>query len=194
MATKKKLATKKAAVKKTSVKTTSKSAPPRAAKAAKPQIVYNLKVGDAAPRFSVASTNGEKISLKDFAGKKLVLYFYPKDNTPGCTLEGHDFRKLHTAFKKAGAEIIGVSRDSIKSHTSFKEKCGFPFELLSDEDGSLCKGFDVIQMKSLYGRKFEGIERSTFVIDSRGKVAREWRKVKVDGHAQAVLEFVQSMD
>jgi peroxiredoxin Q/BCP len=195
MATKKKITKKKTAAKKTSVgKTMTKTAASKTAKAPKPQIVYKLKVGDAAPRFSVASTNGEKLSLKDFAGKKLVLYFYPKDNTPGCTLEGHDFRKLHGAFKKAGAEIIGVSRDSLKSHASFKEKCGFPFELLSDEDGSLCKSFDVIQMKSLYGRKFEGIERSTFVIDSRGKVAREWRKVKVDGHAQAVLEFVETMD
>lgn len=180
------------AKKKAKTTKTAKKAPKKA-KAPKTATVYKLGPGDRAPAFSKDATSGQKLSLRDFAGKKLVLYFYPKDNTPGCTIEGHDFRRLYKDFSRAGAEIIGVSRDSMKSHEGFKEKCGFPFELIADENGELCKAFDVIQMKSLYGRKFEGIERSTFVIDDSGKIAREWRKVKVAGHAEEVLDFVKQI-
>ncbi len=155
-------------------------------------IEYKLKIGDHAPDLEIPATSGQTLSVTDFKGKGLVLYFYPKDNTPGCTLEGQDFKRLEKKFKAAGVSILGVSKDSLKAHEKFKEKCGFPFELLSDEDGKLCKAFDVIQMKSLYGRKFEGIERSTFVIDSKGVVRGEWRKVKVAGHAEEVLDFVKS--
>lgn len=122
-----------------------------------------------------------------------MLYFYPKDNTSGCTLEGQDFKRLYAKFQALGAEVIGVSRDSMKSHQNFCEKFGLPFPLLSDENGAICKAFDVIQMKSLYGRKFEGIERSTFIIDARGFIAFEWRKVNVNGHADAVLEAMKSL-
>jgi thioredoxin-dependent peroxiredoxin len=153
---------------------------------------YRIKAGDQAPAFEVPSTSGKTIGLSDFKGKNLVLYFYPKDNTPGCTLEGHDFKKMHSAFKTADCEILGVSQDSIKSHDGFRKKCGFTFDLLSDEDGKLCRAFDVIQMKNMYGRKFEGIERSTFVIDKKGLIRGEWRKVKVDGHAKEVLDFVKT--
>ena len=161
------------------------------AKTEKTPTAYKIKPGDAAPDVKVPATSGRELSMKDFKGKSVVLYFYPKDNTPGCTLEGHDFRRLHKEFQAAGCEILGVSKDSVRSHEGFKSKCGFPFELLSDESGALCKAFDVIQMKSLYGRKFEGIERSTFVIGKDGKIQREWRKVKVGGHADEVLAFVK---
>ena len=185
--TKRKAAPKKAAPKKATPK---KAAPKKAGDAAKS---YRINVGDTAPAFRVASTSGAECDLKSLSGKIAVLYFYPKDNTPGCTLEGHDFRKLHAQFGRAGAEIFGVSGDSLKSHENFRKKCGFPFELLSDESGAMGHAFDVIQMKSMYGRTFEGIERSTFVIDARGKLAAIWRKVKVDGHAAEVLEFVKSL-
>lgn len=142
------------------------------------------------PQFSGASTSGK--TLNQDAHKTVVLYFYPKDNTPGCTLEGQDFRRLYKDFQKAGAEIVGVSQDSISSHEKFKSKCDFPFELLSDENGSVCKAFDVIQMKNMYGREFEGIERSTFLIQN-GVIKKEWRKVKVDGHAKEVLDAVKAL-
>ena len=171
-----------------------KKAPAKKAKKAASATSYKLNVGDRSPEFKLPATSGRTVALKDLAGKKAVLYFYPKDNTPGCTIEGHDFRKLYAKFKAAGCEILGVSRDSMRSHEGFKEKCGFPFELIADEQGELCKAFDVIQMKSLYGRKFEGIERSTFVIDGKGRVAAAWRKVKVAGHADAVLESVKGID
>lgn len=180
--TKRKAAPKKAAPK--------KAVPKKAGAAAKS---YRINVGDAAPAFRVASTAGDGCDLKSLAGKITVLYFYPKDNTPGCTLEGQDFRKLHAQFGRLGAEIYGVSGDSLKSHENFRKKCGFPFELLSDETGAMGRAYDVIQMKSMYGRTFEGIERSTFVIDARGKLAAVWRKVKVDGHAAEVLEFVKGL-
>lgn len=150
-------------------------------------------VGKAAPGVRLPATGGRELALSDFAGKIVVLYFYPKDNTPGCTLEGQDFKRLKAGFDAKGAVILGVSRDSMKSHENFKNKCGFPFELLVDADEVLCRGFDVIQMKNLYGHKFEGIERSTFVIDQSGTVAKEWRKVRVDGHADEVLAFVREM-
>jgi peroxiredoxin Q/BCP len=155
--------------------------------------VYKLNEGQAAPAFARPATSGQELSLKSFKGRKLVLYFYPKDHTPGCTVEGQDFARLYAQFKKCGAEVVGVSRDTLKSHESFCEKLSLPFALISDEDSSLCRAFDVIQMKSLYGRKFEGIERSTFVIDAGGKVAKVWRKVKVPDHAAEVLEYVRGL-
>ena len=133
--------------------------------------------------FKADATGDQKIRLKDLRGKNVVLYFYPKDSTPGCTTEGRDFSALHGKFKRAKTVVLGVSRDSVASHEKFKEKQGFPFDLLSDPDERLCKQFDVIHEKSLYGRKFMGIVRSTFLIDSDGKLRQEWRKVKVKGHA-----------
>jgi peroxiredoxin Q/BCP len=133
------------------------------------------------------------LRLKDLRGKNVVLYFYPKDSTPGCTTEGRDFSAMHSKFKRAKTVILGVSRDSIASHEKFKEKQGFPFDLLSDPDERLCKQFDVIHEKSLYGRKFMGVVRSTFLIDAEGKLRQEWRKVKVKGHAEEVLEAVKAL-
>ncbi|GAA5158498.1 peroxiredoxin [Viridibacterium curvum] len=150
-------------------------------------------LGKAVPDFSVAATSGQTVTLSGLRGKIVVLYFYPKDNTPGCTTEGEDFTALNGDFDKAGAVIFGVSRDSLKSHEGFKTKLCMPFELLSDTDEALCKLFDVIKMKNMYGKQVLGIERSTFVIDKAGKLAREWRKVKVDGHAREVLEFVKTL-
>jgi peroxiredoxin Q/BCP len=143
--------------------------------------------------FTADATGAKKVRLKDFRGKNLVVYFYPKDSTPGCTTEGRDFSALHNKFKRANTVIFGVSRDSIASHEKFKEKQGFAFDLLSDPDEKLCKQFDVIHEKSLYGRKFMGIVRSTFLIDANGKLRQEWRKVKVAGHADEVLEAVKSL-
>lgn len=168
-----------------------KSAAQPSEKTTPSQSVTRLILGSQVPEFSCAATSGRTLSSKEFKGRRLVLYFYPKDNTPGCTLEGQDFRRLYREFQKANCDILGVSRDSIKSHENFKGKCDFPFELLSDVDERICRLFDVIQMKSLYGRKFEGIERSTFVIDEKGVLRAEWRKVKVPGHAEEVLTFVQ---
>ena len=147
------------------------------------------KVGD----FSLPSTGGGTFKLSDQRGKTLVVYFYPKDNTPGCTVEGTDFRDRYAAFRKAGAEVVGVSRDSLKSHEGFKSKMKFPFELLSDADEELCAQFGVIRMKNMYGKKVRGIERSTFVLTGDGVIAREWRGVKVPGHAQEVLDFVKTL-
>jgi peroxiredoxin Q/BCP len=142
--------------------------------------------------FEAPSTEGT-FRLSDHAGHPVVLYFYPKDNTPGCTTEGLQFRDLYPQFRKAGAVVAGVSRDSLKSHASFKEKMDFPFPLLSDADEALCTQFGVIKMKNMYGKKVRGIERSTFVVDKAGRLAREWRGVKVPGHAQEVLEFVKTL-
>ncbi len=143
--------------------------------------------------FSLPSTGNGTFRLSDHRGKTLVLYFYPKDNTPGCTVEGENFRDLHKAFRKAGAEVFGISRDSLRSHEGFKERMAFPFELLSDAEEAACAQFGVIKMKNLYGKKVRGIERSTFVIDGEGRLAREWRGVKVPGHAQEVLDFVKTL-
>lgn len=143
--------------------------------------------------FKAEATGDQQIRLKDLRGKNVVLYFYPKDSTPGCTTEGRDFSALHSKFKRAKTVILGVSRDSIASHEKFKEKQGFPFDLLSDPDERLCKQFDVIHEKSLYGRKFMGVVRSTFLIDAEGKLRQEWRKVKVKGHADEVLEAVKAL-
>ena len=144
------------------------------------------------PPFSAQATTGE-ITSEMFKDRYTVLYFYPKDNTSGCTMEGRDFAALYTQFKEAGCEVIGVSRDSIKSHSNFCNKQGFPFALISDSEEALCKAFDVIKLKKLYGREYMGIERSTFLINPQGVVCAEWRKVKVAGHAQAVLEYLKSL-
>jgi len=146
-----------------------------------------------APEFDLPATGGKTFSLSRARGKCLVLYFYPKDNTPGCTAEGQQFSALHAQFTQAGCEIYGVSRDSLKSHENFKAKMGFPFDLLSDSDETACRLFDVIKMKNMFGKKVRGIERSTFVIDAHGIVRREWRGVKVPGHAAEVLEIVRTV-
>ena len=143
--------------------------------------------------FKALATGDQTIRLKDLRGKNVVLYFYPKDSTPGCTTEGQDFRDLHAKFKRANTVILGASRDSLTSHEKFKAKQSFPFELLSDPDEKLCKKFDVIHEKSLYGKKFMGVVRSTFLIDADGKLRAEWRKVKVKGHAAEVLEAVKGL-
>ncbi len=150
-------------------------------------------VGLKVPDFEVESTGNKTFKLSASLGSPLVLYFYPKDNTPGCTTEGQQFRDLHAEFAKFRCAVYGVSRDSVKSHEGFKSKMAFAFDLLSDPDEKLCNLFGVIKMKSMYGRQVRGIERSTFVIDGRGSVRRQWRGVKVPGHAQEVLEFVRSL-
>jgi peroxiredoxin Q/BCP len=146
-----------------------------------------------APQLELPATGGKPFRLADARGRTVVLYFYPKDNTPGCTTEGQQFRDLYPEFQEAGADVYGISRDSMKSHESFKSKMSFPFHLLSDAEETACKLFDVIKMKNMYGKKVRGIERSTFVIDSNGVVRREWRGVKVPGHVQEVLEFVKTL-
>ncbi|MCS6944000.1 MAG: peroxiredoxin [Sutterellaceae bacterium] len=151
-----------------------------------------VQVGKPVPDFTAESTGGA-FRLSDHRGKKLVLYFYPKDNTPGCTTEGIDFAKAWPQFRKAGAEIVGVSRDSLKSHANFKAKYEFPFELISDPQEKLCELFGVIKMKNMYGKQVRGIERSTFVISADGKLAREWRGVKVPNHVSEVLAFVTTL-
>jgi len=145
-----------------------------------------------APDFKCPATGDQTIQLKSLRGKKVVLYFYPKDSTPGCTTEGQDFRDLHAKFKRQNTVILGVSRDSLASHEKFKAKQKFPFELLSDAGEALCKKYDVIHEKTLYGRKFLGVVRSTFLIDEQGKLRQEWRKVKVNAHAAEVLEAVKN--
>ena len=152
-----------------------------------------MKIGARLPQLTLPASGGKDIALADFKGKPLVVYFYPKDNTPGCTQEGIDFRDLYKDFRKAGAEILGISRDSVRSHENFIEKFDFPFALLSDGDEAACKAFDVIREKSLYGRKYLGVDRSTFLFDKGGTLAREWRGVKVKGHAQEVLDAVKAL-
>jgi peroxiredoxin Q/BCP len=145
------------------------------------------------PDFELPATSGTTFKFSEQSGHPVVIYFYPKDNTPGCTTEGQHFRDLYPQFQQARCAIFGVSRDSLKSHESFKSKMSFPFELLSDADEKACKLFDVIKMKNMYGRKVRGIERSTFVFDSSGELQREWRGVKVPGHVQEVLDFVKTL-
>ncbi len=145
------------------------------------------------PAFACVATGNKTWKLSDAAGKKVVVYFYPKDNTTGCTKEGAAFRDLYPAFKKAGTIIVGVSPDSLASHEKFKAKMEFPFDLLADEDRKLCELFDVYKEKSMYGRKYMGVERSTFLIDERGVLRREWRKVKVPGHADEVFAAARAL-
>ncbi len=145
------------------------------------------------PDFSLATTSSQTFTLSEQAGKTVVIYFYPKDSTPGCTTEGQNFRDLHPQFVAVDTVILGISRDSLKAHENFKAKQDFPFELGSDSDEAVCTLFDVIKMKNMYGKQVRGIERSTFVIDRDGVLRREWRGVKVAGHAQQVLDFVQTL-
>jgi peroxiredoxin Q/BCP len=152
-----------------------------------------LKIGDKFPDLTLPATGGKDIGLNGLKGKTLVLYFYPKDNTPGCTQEGTDFRDLYKDFQKAGAVLLGVSRDSVRSHENFAAKYKLPFPLLSDSDEAACKAFGVIVEKSLYGRKYMGVDRSTFLFDKGGKLRQEWRSVKVKGHATEVLEAVKAL-
>ncbi|NKI69103.1 redoxin domain-containing protein [Collimonas pratensis] len=142
------------------------------------------------PDFSAAMTGAQTFKLSDYHGKKIVLYFYPKDNTPGCTTEAIQFRDLHQEFQGHNTVILGVSRDSIRSHEGFKAKLGLPFELIADPDETLCAMFNVMKMKNMYGKQVRGIERSTFVIDAAGTLVKEWRGVKVPAHVEEVLEFV----
>jgi peroxiredoxin Q/BCP len=146
-----------------------------------------------APEFELPATGGRTFRLADARSQPLVLYFYPKDNTPGCTTEGQQFRDLYPEFQKLGCQVYGISRDSLKSHESFKAKMSFPFDLLSDTEETASRIFGVIKMKNMYGKKVRGIERSTFVIGPDGVVRREWRGVKVPGHVQEVLEFVKTL-
>lgn len=150
-------------------------------------------IGNSVPDLSLPATSGKTVRLSSLKGHPYVLYFYPKDNTPGCTTEGQSFRDMHSEFEALGCEIYGISRDSMKSHESFKAKMGFPFELISDTDETACTAFDVIRMKNMYGRQVRGIERSTFAIDAKGIVRRQWRGVKVPGHVQEVLDFVKTL-
>lgn len=143
--------------------------------------------------FTAVATGGSTIRLQELRGKNVVLYFYPKDNTPGCTLEGQDFAKLYARFRRLNTVILGVSRDSLAAHETFKAKQGFPFELISDPEEILCRQFDVIHEKTLYGRKFMGVVRSTFLLDTAGKLRAEWRKVSVKGHADEVYAAVQAL-
>jgi thioredoxin-dependent peroxiredoxin len=145
------------------------------------------------PDFELPATSGTNFKLSNYIGKNVIIYFYPKDNTPGCTTQGMQFRDHYEKFKDLNTEIFGVSRDSIKSHENFKAKFTFPFELLADTDELACALFGVMRMKNMYGKQVRGVERSTFIIDKNGVLIQEWRGVKVDGHAEAVLSFIQSL-
>ena len=155
-------------------------------------MVKNLE-GKKCPKFSAEATSEQVISNQTYKDKNVVIYFYPKDSTPGCTTEGQEFRDNYKKFKKYNTEILGVSRVSIKSHVNFKSMQYFPFELLSDPDEKVCKAFDVMKMKSMYGRQYMGVDRSTFIVNDQGKIIKEWRSVKVKGHVQEVLETVEKL-
>lgn len=153
-----------------------------------------LTLGNPLPSLTLPASNGKTIQLaKDFAGKNLVVYFYPKDDTPGCTLEGQDFTRLHAEFVAANCAILGVSKDSVKSHDKFCQKFGFPFDLLSDSDEQACNAFGAIVEKSMYGRKYMGVDRCTFLFGKDGLLKAEWRNVKAKGHAEVVLTAVQAL-
>lgn len=154
----------------------------------------NVILGKKVPAFILPATGDQTIALADLKGKNLVLYFYPKDSTPGCTTEGQDFRDHYDELQALNSEVLGVSRDSLKSHENFKTKQSFPFELLSDSDETLCRMFDVIKEKNMYGKKVMGIERSTFLIDGKGILRAEWRKVKVAGHVDEVLNAIKALE
>ncbi len=154
------------------------------------KVVLNKKV----PDFEAQATGGKTLRLSDLRGKHVILYFYPKDSTPGCTREGQDFRDHYAKVRRRGGIVLGVSRDSLKSHEKFKEKQQFPFDLIADTDEHLCQLFDVIKMKNMYGKQVRGIERSTFLIDSEGVLRREWRGVKVAGHVEEVLEALKALN
>jgi len=153
-----------------------------------------MKIGDKLPNIKLAATGEQQIALSKIKGKNVVVYFYPKDSTPGCTTEGQDFRDEIKQFESRDTVIFGVSRDSVKSHENFKTKQEFPFDLISDPDELLCKAFDVIKLKKLYGREYMGIERSTFLFNKKGKLVNEWRKIRVKGHVDLVLEAVKIIE
>ena len=153
-------------------------------------VALNQPVDD----FQAQATGGQTVQLSELKGRQVVVYFYPKDSTPGCTTQGQDFRDLHEQFKAAGTDVFGVSRDGLKTHDNFKAKQGFTFELISDKEEALCQLFDVIKLKKLYGKEYLGVDRSTFLIDRDGVLRQEWRGVKVPGHVQAVLEAAQALN
>lgn len=153
----------------------------------------SIKIGDKLPNLTVATTKDESLKLSSLKGRNVVIYFYPKDNTPGCTTQGQNFRDAYTQFQKLDTEIFGVSRESIRSHQNFINKQEFPFDLISDPDEVLCNAFDVIKEKNMYGRKYMGIERSTFIFDTQGKLKHEIRNVKVKGHVDEVLQLVKEL-
>jgi len=153
----------------------------------------SIEIGDLIPDLTVATTQNDALKLRSLKGKNLVMYFYPKDNTPGCTTQGQNFRDAYAEFQSADTDILGVSRESIRSHQNFINKQEFPFDLISDPDEELCNAMDVIKEKSMYGKTYMGIERSTFIFDKKGKLKHEIRKVKVKGHVDAVLELVQAL-
>lgn len=190
-ATKKAVATKKAAATKGKSATKKKVTARKAMKKTAPKLAAKgLKLGEALPHFEVEATGGKNVSPSSWQGKTVVLYFYPKDDTPGCTLEGHEFTRLKNDFQARNAVVYGVSRDDMASHEKFKAKQCYTIDLLSDTKGELCQIFDVIKMKNMYGKQVMGIERSTFVIDPNGRLIKEWRKVKAEGHAQEVLNHL----
>ncbi|WPP00909.1 peroxiredoxin [Pseudomonas sp. HR96] len=152
-----------------------------------------VSLDQAVPDFTAPATNGQTVSLSSLKGRQVVVYFYPKDSTPGCTTQGQGFRDAIGEFEAANTLVLGVSRDSLKSHENFKAKQGFPFELISDKDEALCQLFDVIKLKKLYGKEYMGVDRSTFLIDKEGVLRQEWRGVKVPGHVAAVLEAAQTL-
>lgn len=152
-----------------------------------------LKIGDPAPDFTLPGDNGTDVSLSSFRGKRVVLYFYPKDDTPGCTQESCDFRDQSSLFEKSGAQIIGISKDSVKKHDKFKEKYALNFPLASDEKGDICEKYGVWVEKSMYGRRYMGIERTTFLIGEDGKILQSWRKVKIPGHVDSVVDAVKTL-
>jgi peroxiredoxin Q/BCP len=156
-------------------------------------VESRCELNEVVPDFSAAMTAEQTFSLSAHQGKTLVLYFYPKDNTPGCTTESLQFRDLHDEFKKANAAVFGISRDSLRSHEGFKSKLALPFELISDPDETLCEMFGVMKSKIMYGKRVRGIERSTFIIDASGRLVKEWRGVKVPGHVDEVLEYVKAL-
>ncbi len=153
----------------------------------------SLKIGDKLPKISLPANGGRTVALQDYKGRKLVVYFYPKDNTPGCPLDGQEFNGLSKEFQKAGADIVGVSKDSVKAHDNFCAKFGFPYTLLSDTEGAMCDAFGAIVEKSMYGRKYMGIDRCTFLFDEKGVLRQDWRKVSAKGHAAAVLEALKAL-
>jgi len=155
--------------------------------------MINTMLNHPVPDFALSATSGKTIKLSDFLGQYVVVYFYPKDSTPGCTTQGIQFRDAYADFQQANTEIVGISRDTAKSHENFKAKFSFPFELLADTEEVACGIFGVIKMKNMYGKQVRGIERSTFIINPQGELIREWRGVKVDGHAHEVLSYIQSL-
>jgi len=171
----------------------SKPRTPKTASRAKRRAAPRRRSATALPALEVQTTTGQPLKLSDLKGRRVVLYFYPKDDTPGCTLEGCDFRDRHAEFTRRNTVVLGVSRDSLVSHERFRAKFGFPFDLVADADEKLCRAFDVIRPKTLYGRKYLGVERSTFVFDETGRLRQAFRGVKVPGHVQQVLETLDSL-